>query len=643
MTHTAITRAAITQAGTRLLRLWLLWALATLTPACGTDPSPPEDGGLPLLDAASRRGDAWEPGCAFDLDGDGHIDDRCGGDDCDDENDEIHPGAPETCANALDDDCDGTADETGCGDALGSCEAPVEVTSSGPLVLAPLFGTNAASCEVFQDGITGEVLPAAISTVRIVLEQRASVRLRVTSLDSRANVMSAASCTEAVGVCTSRSEDLVLSSLEPGAHWIQLAWEPSFGPLAVVVEIDDPLEPSPNTTCEDALEVTPSATPTLIADQTMISSGTLFYRFRLESPRNFRATVYSHEGYPVFGSWEWLMFRGGSTRSELLRGCAGSPADRIAENDRPWPLEEWSLPAGEYLVKIDAPPPYRYDLELSFDAPTPILAGDRCSDPVRLTPGVPYDAEFSGYRRDGVDVCGSGPVPDWVGVFELTETRDVLVEMTGGGDHGRVGVSRGCDSSGSRLDMDMDMDAETIECFAHCSPADSIPRGACAAQVWRLPPGTYYVHARGSGTFGLTLRTSAPATPTPVLGSDRCETSRLVPVGRSRFSGRLETDGWTNSCFEVPGEAVDVYFDQLYRFELSARSRIRAALSFSYETYPIYPQLLGATRGAGACTDESPVCGPFPNEFIAEPGTLYLALVSQERTSYELDLSVEPL
>jgi hypothetical protein len=634
-----VTYPVITHGRARLVRLRLLWALAALTPACGTDPSPPEDGGLPLLDAASARGDAWEPGCAFDLDGDGHIDDRCGGDDCDDENDEVHPGAPEACANAIDDDCDGTTDEAGCGATLGSCEAPVEVTSSGPLVLAPLSGQNAASCGDFQDSITGEVTPPAIASVRVVLEQRASVRLRISAAYSSANVVLAEACTEVAGTCTSRTEDLVLPSLEPGAHWIQLAWDPSVGPLPALVEIGDPFEPSPNSACEDALEVTPTATPIRIADQTMFSSDSLFYRFRLESPRNFRATVYSHEGYPAFGSLSWLLERGRGTQAELLRGCSGSPADRIAESNDGWPLEEWSLPAGEYVVKVAAPPPYRYDLELSFEAPTPILPGDRCSDPVRLTPGVPYEGDFGGYRRGDTDVCRSpGPLPDWVGVFELTETRDVLVEMTGGGAGGGewVGISRGC-SSVPAQDI-----GDATECFASCSPASSLPSGSCAAQAWRLSPGTYHVHASGSGSFGLTLRTSAPATPTPVPGSATCATAHLVPTGGSRFAGRLESDGWTNSCFEAPGESV-VYFDQLYRFELSARSRIRAALSFSYETYPIYPFLLGATRGEGACTDERPVCTGFPGDFIAEPGTVYLALVSQERTSYELDLSVEPL
>ena len=61
----------------------------------------------------------------FDGDGDGYESSTCGGDDCDDGDPAIHPGAPEVC-NGIDDDCDGTADEDFDldGDGFGPCSLP---------------------------------------------------------------------------------------------------------------------------------------------------------------------------------------------------------------------------------------------------------------------------------------------------------------------------------------------------------------------------------------------------------------------------------------------------------------------------------------------------------------------------------------
>jgi photosystem II stability/assembly factor-like uncharacterized protein len=85
-------------------------------------------------------GQKGEGFCA-DADGDGHQDEACGGDDCDDANQYVHPGAEEMC-NGLDENCDGVPDDgfdfmtdpKNCGSCGFNCQ-PAQVCWDGQCVL----------------------------------------------------------------------------------------------------------------------------------------------------------------------------------------------------------------------------------------------------------------------------------------------------------------------------------------------------------------------------------------------------------------------------------------------------------------------------------------------------------------------------
>ncbi len=65
-------------------------------------------------------------GCAWcdDFDGDGYVGLDCGGEDCDDADPGVYPGAEEICDNGIDDDCDGLVDrdDPDCATAVFTCE-----------------------------------------------------------------------------------------------------------------------------------------------------------------------------------------------------------------------------------------------------------------------------------------------------------------------------------------------------------------------------------------------------------------------------------------------------------------------------------------------------------------------------------------
>jgi hypothetical protein len=100
------------------LRLALLALLTFVAASCGGDDAPPIDADLGVLpDAAPQDAgdagprDAAEPDAFMcpDLDGDGHAEITCGGDDCDDDDSARYPGNTEVCdAAGHDEDCDDT-------------------------------------------------------------------------------------------------------------------------------------------------------------------------------------------------------------------------------------------------------------------------------------------------------------------------------------------------------------------------------------------------------------------------------------------------------------------------------------------------------------------------------------------------------
>ncbi len=85
--------------------------------------------------------------CPVDADGDGHISVACGGDDCDDTDGSIFPGAPEIPADGIDQDCDGLemcyADQDG--DGWGDPNS--FVTSSDFSCQSPPTSPNGWDCD----------------------------------------------------------------------------------------------------------------------------------------------------------------------------------------------------------------------------------------------------------------------------------------------------------------------------------------------------------------------------------------------------------------------------------------------------------------------------------------------------------------
>ena len=113
-----------------------------------------------------------------DLDGDGYSAQSAGGDDCDDSNPAVNPGAIEDSGNGVDDDCDGTTDEDidptafspTDGLALGGTVVSLSGTGLSAVTAVSFGGQAATSVTVVSDTLVEAVAPAhAVGDAEIVV------------------------------------------------------------------------------------------------------------------------------------------------------------------------------------------------------------------------------------------------------------------------------------------------------------------------------------------------------------------------------------------------------------------------------------------------------------------------------------------
>lgn len=567
-----------------------------------------------------------------DADGDGDPDGHCdGGADCDDLDPTRSSDAPEICANLVDDDCDGDADE-------GDCLAPPNDDCEDSLTIVPdalvVMGTAGSDLDVAISCAPENALHDVIATVEIPSGPARDLDVRAAADEGVVAVAIADDCGNRAGELACGSP-AVGPGGQPRAR--ALARSVSPGEVAIVVTTTQPvgvsldvrLDPATtaptNETCGTADDLAPGvAVEVDLVDAALDlgsacprATGELVWRVELDEASDIDVHATSLDG---FGEPSV------SIRSEACALPEDELACRTADNAH---VHRNAVPEGVFFVALSASAPTRTRLVVDRSEPSDPLPDEDCSGAPGLTLGESVEIDL-GTHQDDHAPCVVGGV-DAAYDLTLEETTDLLlVQHVAPGDAGSISLGDAtCLASGTLA----------------CSPGGQNPvrlrrRGLAAGDRTIVLEGT------GTGTQRLDVlgRPARPSISVPF--SDTCEDALLIPPDGGFFVGNTANAGadLDAGCDDAGGPAGGAG-ERFLRLELQERSRV--VLDSSGSSYRV---LLDVREGPDcpgvevplACTVSNSSSGPAFLDLEMEAGTYQVQVDgrSQEAGAFQLDVHV---
>ena len=580
-------------------------------------------------------------GCVFaarDLDRDGYVDSRCGGNDCDDDprtGVNVHPGAPEVCDNGIDDNCDGLRDFQD-----PSCLPTNDTCDNARMLTIPFTGTgtyNSATRNLHADytlscGGTGvdAVYAFTLMTTSDVTAVADGVTGGAIELRSFANCAHGPELRCEAGA----SPQLLRRSLPPGDYAIivNAAASTVFNlhlrvTAATTLPLTDICDPSTvdisagGTFTGSFADTNPDYVPACRTDSGASAVSDAVYRLHLPSAKDITITATTLNGSNQANSYLTLVSDCGDIAHATL-SCETAVSPRIRKR---------GLEAGDYYVIVESADPAAttWNLAATIIDPVPPTDGDTCSNVIDLetAPSNTSSLTLSHFERESGTSCGgtSDPFVDAFFTFTLTEPHDVAIHTTatGGGSY-FVSLQSSCGITSSDL---------------RCR---SVTSGD--TQTFRsLAAGHYFVSLAGasmSATYTVQVTKSAP---TPVPMNDHCEGAIDISAGANRHDTLIDfaddVAGGTCAATSAP--------DAFYSLTLTTRSdvSINVARSGGASSDPLYVTLRQGACGPAAMSD---ICGAgAPTAAILntlDPGTYYLIVESRATTvsDFHLVVNVSP-
>jgi len=501
-----------------------------------------------------------------DADEDGDPDVHCGGGDCDDGDPRVASTELETCANLLDDDCDGVVDEP-------MCEAPTNDDCLDPRVVdadatfsmstkgaTSNYATSCAPMGVLRDVVAAVVVPAGPPRDVVVRATTDTVPVSLALAGQCGDAASELACSPTYqrnGVAGNLAKirargvgggaqatpfPLYVTTAGVADIGLQVAFEPAtVAPANETCGTADDLAPGVPT----ELELVDAATDLDTACARAL--GELVYRIELAEPADVDLWATSLDG------------DGRPTISLRDSDCALSEDELACHSGAVAHVYRRALAAGTYYVAATSTAPTRLSLLAELSPPTVPPADDDCAAPPTLANGVAVDVAFDDRQDDVALGCFTQAV-DVVYALELAQKSDVLlVDRLSFGDSGSVQlVAPACDTVG------------LLGCAFGA-------QGPLRVRELAAPAGSYRVVVESA--LGLPQQVSAfarpHAPPKLVLFADACADALAIPATGGLFKGNTSNLGadFTAGCDQSgsgPGGAPD----QLLRLELAAPSRV---------------------------------------------------------------------
>jgi hypothetical protein len=560
-------------------------------------------------------------GCVHDprdLDGDTYTtaDYGCGGDDCNDSDDSIHPGVGEICDDVRDNDCDTMADFNDV-----ECR-PENDTCAGALVLEEGVPVNSSTTGTVHDYSMSCSYLSSAPDVVFAIETDAVLDVIVT-ITSRGSTLyadfertcgtssSSLQCTSGTAITLRRNH------LDAGTYYVVV--ESSSGTdFEISYTTTGPTPIPPNDVCGGAITIDPAAgavSGTLLdtsnhyvpscAGSSVYND--VFYRLVLTEPH--RITITAQTAPTTYSTYVALMTSCGEVSTEIA--CGSGSTATIARN---------FLDAGTYFIAVDANSTNPFTLSVRLDPPIYPPANDRCSGAINVSGGGLFVGTMVDTYRDYPPSCSTTSLSDVVYYFTTVAPQDVTINVAPiGASSTYVAALRStCDSAATELGC----------------------RSGNPAQFTRrsLAAGTYYIIVSGPttspGNQFLLQVTIAPATPVPP--GDVCSSAPDISAGGT-FAGTTvgSSDDYVPAC----GSST-AYVDSVYRFTLATPRDVTLALTSSAPTN--YLDLHSGACGGGTSVRCATAASPSVFNRNLPAGDYWVLVDTSVETSHSLVATFGP-